>query len=58
MKEIQNLCDQENQKTTLVTGKDKVKKLSLEIGHIDRRFVPNYVHETLLQLDDNYRKEH
>lgn len=35
-----------------------VKKLSLEIGHKDRRFLPGYIHNTLMEVDPAYRKEH
>lgn len=56
MREIQEICDQENLKTKLTSGKKRVKKLAKEIGHVDRRFLPEYIHDILLIVGENYKR--
>ena len=56
MNEIQSLCDKENLKTSIVKGEDNVKRLAEEIGHVDRRFLPKYIHDILLVVGENYKR--
>jgi hypothetical protein len=56
MKEIQEICDEENQKTKLTSGKKRVKRLAREIGHVDRRFLPTYIHDILLIVGEDYKR--